>query len=679
MKSTRFKLMFIMCLLSIAAGLSCRKSDITRPAEEFTVTEKFFKSNRSADPAEQSLVNFLQRKNAKQPFVEATVKKIGYPVWDKIMARAGVSSRATVAGMSEGRKQPHANTISYDIYYIPFVRDSQNRVNAAMIIKASLADTSISYACDWQYKTFLDDAATSNSDADKFAVFFMQFDNAVFGYTKFKVTDKSLFRNKYGSADHIAIKMDQQGDVSTNSINVRCADVTSYTWYCPFVTTGRQCRNLPAGECDHCPEYCTTSQSMTVCWEEFIDDGPPPPAGDGGGTSGDGTGGGGSIPPSDPCSGGDTPPTNPDAAHQGRQARVGAFSPPPTDPCGEPGWDPDPYELTPQQILAQSVSQLAQRLTLTTGQQNWLINTPSFAEEFVATLNAEETMTPEVVAAAMISLELTRQGLTDAPNDPAAAAVVEQYSPNPSMIPVLSLMARYATYIKSSMAMLKISHPDWGWAHLFYEANKEAALVTLDIIGLIPVVGEIADITSGIIYSFDGNGTMAALSYASAIPIVGWWTEGAKMAHRIIVTAGGKTALKWIRLTNNVVSFGDRRQLRRVLGITSSSMQAHHIIPWEFVSHEVVQTAAKAPSTKAFHMNELINGIALEKTVHVEGMVHTAYSTQIRTALGQIAAKYPNGTLTPDIARSELETLIGKVRTWIDQNPGVNLNNIIIP
>jgi hypothetical protein len=108
-------------------------------------------------------------------------------------------------------------------------------------------------------------------------------------------------------------------------------------------------------------------------------------------------------------------------------------------------------------------------------------------------------------------------------------------------------------------------------------------------------------------------------------------------------------------------------------------MQAHHIIPWEFVSHEVVQTAAKAPSIKAFHMNELINGIALEKTVHVEGMIHTAYSTQIRTALGQIAAKYPNGTLTPDIARSELETLIGKVRTWIDQNPGVNLNNIIIP
>ena len=396
-----------------------------------------------------------------------------------------------------------------------------------------------------------------------------------------------------------------------------------------------------------------------------------------GGSSDGGTGGsgGGSVPPSDPCSGGDTPPTNADATHQGGQARVGAFSPPPTDPCGEPGWDPDPYELTPQQILAQSVSKLAQRLTLTTGQQNWLINTPSFAEEFVATLNAEETMTPEVITAAMISLELTRQGLTDAPNDPAAAAVVEQYSPNPSMIPVLSLMARYATYIKSSMAMLKISHPDWGWARLFYEANKEAALVTLDIIGLIPVVGEIADITSGIIYSFDGNGTMAALSYASAIPIVGWWTEGAKMAHRIIVTAGGKTALKWIRLTNNVVSFGDRRQLRRVLGVTSSSMHAHHIIPWEFASHEIVQSAAKTSSTNTFHMNELLNGIALDKTVHVEVFAHPVYNSKVFAELERIKGNY-GSNLTPLVARQELETLIGKIRNWIQQNPSVSIENI---
>lgn len=685
MKSTRSKLMFIMCLLSIAAGLSCRKSDITRPAEEFTVTEKFFKSNRSADPAEQSLVNFLQRKNAKQPFVEATVKKIGYPVWDKIMARAGVSSRATVAGMSEGRKQPHANTISYDIYYIPFVRDSQNRVNAAMIIKASLADTSISYACDWQYKELLQNEAMTNGNAEKFAVFFMQFDNAVFKHTKFKITDRSLFRTpKHSSAQKITVKLGkdtQQHEVGPNMFNVRCADVTTYTVDCPLLKEHLSCKSYT--ECDECYDMCLTTQFMSVCWEEFMDDGPPP-AGGGGGSSDGGTGGsgGGSVPPSDPCSGGDTPPTNPDAAHQGGQARVGAFSPPPTDPCGEPGWDPDPYELTPQQILAQSVSQLAQRLTLTIGQQNWLINTPSFAEEFVAAALAEETMTPEVIAGSMISLELARQGVTDSPSDPAYAAILEQYHPNPSMMPVGIHAMRYMILVRSNMQELKIEHPDWGWAHLFWEANKEAVQLGLDIVGLFPVVGEVADVLNGIIYSIDGNGTMAALSYVSAIPIVGWWSAGVKMAQRIIVTAGGKTALKWIRLANDQISFGRRGQLRRVLGLSvGNAQQAHHLFPWELTEHTLVQTAAKGPAGTAFHMNELLNGIALDKVAHVNGFAHPLYNAAVKEAADKALTRLSqkNIALTPEVARTELETLIGKIRTWIQQNPGVNIENIIIP
>jgi hypothetical protein len=167
---------------------------------------------------------------------------------------------------------------------------------------------------------------------------------------------------------------------------------------------------------------------------------------------------------------------------------------------------------------------------------------------------------------------------------------------------------------------------------------------------------------------------MAALSYASAIPIVGWWTQGAKMAHRIIVTTGGKTALKWVRLTNNIVSFGDRRQLRRVLGITSSSMQAHHIIPWEFINHEVVQAAAKTGNP--FHMNELLNGIALDKSIHIEGMVHAAYNTRVANAL-QVLKTNLGPNINPLEARQELGNLINNIRTAIQQNPGVSLNNII--
>lgn len=62
-------------------------------------------------------------------------------------------------------------------------------------------------------------------------------------------------------------------------------------------------------------------------------------------------------------------------------------------------------------------------------------------------------------------------------------------------------------------------------------------------------------------------------------------------------------------------------------------------------------------------------------------MVHTAYNAAIEAKLNKIVSDYAiNGTtLTPALARIEIEALITKVKTWIQQNPGVNLNNIIIP
>lgn len=106
--------------------------------------------------------------------------------------------------------------------------------------------------------------------------------------------------------------------------------------------------------------------------------------------------------------------------------------------------------------------------------------------------------------------------------------------------------------------------------------------------------------------------------------------------------------------------------------------QAYHLIPWKFTDHAVIQTAAKGANP--FHMNELFIGIALDKSIHVEGMVHTVYNSVVETELNKIVSRYAdNGVaLTSDLARSELEGLIRKIASWIQQHPGVNLNNIII-
>ncbi|WP_342512477.1 GH-E family nuclease [Sporosarcina sp. FSL K6-1522] len=52
----------------------------------------------------------------------------------------------------------------------------------------------------------------------------------------------------------------------------------------------------------------------------------------------------------------------------------------------------------------------------------------------------------------------------------------------------------------------------------------------LDIAGLVPVVGEVADGANGIIYSVRGDATNAALSFGAMIPVAGWASTGGKFA-----------------------------------------------------------------------------------------------------------------------------------------------------
>ncbi|MFJ7973564.1 hypothetical protein [Psychrobacillus sp. NPDC096389] len=54
----------------------------------------------------------------------------------------------------------------------------------------------------------------------------------------------------------------------------------------------------------------------------------------------------------------------------------------------------------------------------------------------------------------------------------------------------------------------------------------------LDIVGLIPGVGEIADGVNGIIYTARGDTTNAALSFSAMIPFAGWVSTGGKFVKK---------------------------------------------------------------------------------------------------------------------------------------------------
>jgi hypothetical protein len=188
-----------LLLLIVSTYISCRKTDIqSGPGANNALSpieNRFITSHRGPDATEQTIVDFVQRQNSKKPFIEQTVKQIGYPRWDKAIKTKKAAKSISIRAASTTTNQPNTVTSQdgYDIYYVPFVRDSQNYVNASMVIKASPTDTSISYLCDWQYRNKPHGSPSVPSTAESYAMFFMMLDKHTLGHTEFNITDMSLF------------------------------------------------------------------------------------------------------------------------------------------------------------------------------------------------------------------------------------------------------------------------------------------------------------------------------------------------------------------------------------------------------------------------------------------------------------------------------------------------------
>ena len=315
------KQMFALCLFaSVLFYFSCKKTDAISTIENLStnsIEEKFFNSHRTTDPTENALIGFLKRVHTKDKFVEKTVAKIGYPRWDKAITNAK-KKRALNARNLLGD--------SIQTFYIPFVRDSQNYVNASMIIHASQTDTTFTYRCDWQYSQLENNIESANDAAEHFATFFMVLDKAVFGYSKFNIVDSNLFRTSHGPTKYVRLDSTASSTVNNFYDLVEfCQDVVYFYQNCTYGNT-----NACSEGCDQC-YLCMDSFVMTYCWEEYVWMG-----GSGGGTGGTGSGGGGTG------GGGSTPPDcgviPVDPLVAGRVV----------DPCdGGPGWTPVPIDDEP--------------------------------------------------------------------------------------------------------------------------------------------------------------------------------------------------------------------------------------------------------------------------------------------------------------------------------------------
>lgn len=218
-------------------------------------------------------------------------------------------------------------------------------------------------------------------------------------------------------------------------------------------------------------------------------------------------------------------------------------------------------------------------------------------------------------------------------------------------------------------------HPDWTTGKCLWYASKEIIHISLDTFGLIPVLGEVADLTNGVLYTIEGDGLNATLSYASAVPVAGWAAVGVKYAVKVKTAYGmsNRVKLVWKVLADGTVYFGTnntcRAQLRKALGLVVGNLnQAHHIIPLNLQKNEIVQKAFK--SADAFHLNEALNGIPLSTAVHNGS--HFEYDKIIKRYLDAVPTN-----ASPKECYDAVESIINRVRIEIRNNPNTPINQLI--
>lgn len=316
----------------------CKKADTSPGIKSAnTVAEsqpgRFFSDHLPAEPLARAIREFVIREDQLYHFSGEYLKKIGVPRWDKTISYTSAKN---------------AVNSSYDstISYIPFIKDQQTRVNAALVVKTVDSDTSFRILYRGEYDDFgFDETTGGKQKARNIFHLFASMENAVFGTKKFVVTDERLLtdmeRAEIAAANlnwndiTVTYTLDKQaGGLNANrALAVENCVVVSYCieYGLKAFKPGLQTQPVSVNNGD---APCIAWETYTECWTVWIDIpdvgiGTGTGSGTGGSGGGGGGGGGGSNWPS---------PMNPSPCESGRVASS----------CEDDGW----VSLPAYQVLA---------------------------------------------------------------------------------------------------------------------------------------------------------------------------------------------------------------------------------------------------------------------------------------------------------------------------------------
>ena len=235
----------------------------------------------------------------------------------------------------------------------------------------------------------------------------------------------------------------------------------------------------------------------------------------------------------------------------------------------------------------------------------------------------------------------------------------------------------FQQYANAKTASLKYQH-DWSFSKIMWEVYGEIVHLSLDGLGLVPFFGEPADIVNGAIYAIEGDMLNAGLSVASAVPFVGWLSTGGKIIIKVKkVISSGVVGLIWDVGTDGIVHFGNRNILKRIIESNQLTdafgniLHAHHIVPYNFWNHPIVQKAAN--SDGGFNINEALNGIPLPSTNHLTG--HNSIGGYNDT-VGEILNEIDELAIDNNNAYNKLVDFIQYLDNLITSNSDLNMGEI---
>lgn len=214
--------------------------------------------------------------------------------------------------------------------------------------------------------------------------------------------------------------------------------------------------------------------------------------------------------------------------------------------------------------------------------------------------------------------------------------------------------------------------------HAEYRVMSEGLHVTLDIMGLIPAIGVVPDVTNGVFYAVEGRGLDATLSFGSAIPITGL-ASGSWLLLRRIKWADhpGTKALRYTDRADGIREFKEPYQSYKKFWRFTGDVHGHHMIPKSLYEHDLIQRAAKSDPKKfpPFHIHDLENAYKLPTSRHGRGG-HLNYNKNISKKMDEWLMDNPSAT--SEQAANVLNKWQKELKKKIDSSSGF-IEDMIIP